>query len=230
MDVKNYYYNGFKEDLHLFLGNRKPFHEDEKVYDAAIVHSNRNYEVIPLERRDMFIYLLAYTVLIDMVIYAGFSDEYMAFKKFTQYPKFEYGLTNCFVYPWEIARLGRNMRLFIEVSEFFLVDLFETFKDENAFQISWSRLKNRMLRDSDLTEGVFGRVFTKTLLLKVDDGEKIKIHEAVSDYCNVMPKDKIEKYLHSMIDDTDSKGMRFPDIWGDFLKYYIRINADIFSR
>jgi hypothetical protein len=131
MEMRNYYYNNYRDDLVKFLPDLSlPYFGHTWHYDCG----NLNY--VDSQSRAAFLICLYFTVLVDQAIHAHFIEDYVKFEKLTQYPKFCHGLAQFHHNPRELLYipvkkalvnqeklellLKAGMELFVdEVTDFF---------------------------------------------------------------------------------------------------------------
>ena len=175
MEPKDYYYKDFRTDFAEFMAKSKMAHQHpgEGVY---IPIQDLNENTMSHVKTDSchtmrFLYCLAFTILIDQVMYAHFKEDYSTFQKMTTYPKMQDGWIN--VNPWMVfhqnVRLPRNLYegevvdKFTEFSQFFIDDLKEFFEKQNLHNANCGKVKEVMLNDKDVCSGSFGQIFCDKL-------------------------------------------------------------------
>lgn len=162
-EPKNYYYNQFRTDFAEFMAKSKMAHPhpDEGIYFPIQELSEKNLSDVKSDswHTMRFLYCLAFTVLIDQVMYTYFKNEYVKFQSITLYPKIEYGISNINVRPWDIAQRAGDLATFEKFAVFFLQDFREFFKEQNFSNATWINIKDAMLNDKDICLGSFGRIF-----------------------------------------------------------------------
>jgi len=97
MDFNTYYNTRFKEDLNKFFStipDQSRFHEDisnKKIYSIQYDRLGKNsghLDFLSDGEKINFGIALFFTVLVDMVCYTHFKNNYYEFKNLTLYPKF----------------------------------------------------------------------------------------------------------------------------------------------
>lgn len=95
-DFKTYYNSEFRKDINMFFStvpDESKFHEDtENKQVFSIQHEkltpNKNHlDFLDAEQKEYFAVALFFTVLIDMVFYTYYKNEYTKFNNLTKYPK-----------------------------------------------------------------------------------------------------------------------------------------------
>lgn len=167
MKPKDYYYNNFRADFAEFMTKSKMVHEHpgEGVY---IPIQDLNKDTLSHTKTDpwhtmRFLYCLAFTVLIDQVIFTYFKNEYPNFQSITLYPKIEYGISNINARPWDIAQYAGGLTTFEKFADFFVQDFKEFFEKQNFSGTNWTKIKEVMLKDKDVCLGSFGKIFCDKL-------------------------------------------------------------------
>ena len=90
MNPKDYYYTKFRQHFADFIQKSKAHkHPNEGIYVPIQELNPENLSHIPHAEQMAFIYSLAFTVLIDQVVYTHFKSDYQEFQKMTLYPKIE---------------------------------------------------------------------------------------------------------------------------------------------
>lgn len=164
MSPKDYYYTKFRQHFVDFIQKSKAHeHPNEGTYISIQELKPENLSHIPQAEQMFFIYSLAFTVLIDQVIYTHFKNDYPEFKKMTLYPKIEYGITNINANPWDIAQRGGGLTTFEKFADFFVQDLKEFFEKNHFETGTWGAVKQAMLNDPDTSRGSFGKIFIDIL-------------------------------------------------------------------
>lgn len=167
MEPKDYYYNQFRADFAEFMAKSKMTHQHpgEGVY---IPIQDLNETTLSHVKTDQwhsmrFLYCLAFSVLIDQVMYTYFKSEYAKFQSITLYPKIEYGISNMNAKPWDIAQRAGGLTTFEKFVAFFIQDFKEFFEKQNFSSATWTKVKEVMLEDKDICSGNFGKIFCDTL-------------------------------------------------------------------
>lgn len=162
MNIEDYYTNKFPIHLKEWLksSNAHP-HGDEGVYISS-GYLTENISHIPKEQLDHFYITIAFTILLDQLVYSYFKKDYPYFQKLTQYPKIEYGITNMNVRPWDIVN-GVNTKLFIDFSNFFIKEFKDFFTKYTFEEATWEKIVKIMISDKDITKGRYGSAFIITL-------------------------------------------------------------------
>ena len=95
-NFKTYYNSEFRKDINLFFStipDASRFHEDtENKQVFSIQHEkltpNKNHlDFLDTEQKEYFAVALFFTILIDMVFYTYYRNEYAKFNNLTKYPK-----------------------------------------------------------------------------------------------------------------------------------------------
>ncbi len=159
MDPKDYYYKNFRNDFVEFMAKSKTTHEhpgDGVYIPIQDLNENTMSHVKTDPWHNMrFLYCLAFTVLIDQIMYTYFKSEYENFQSITLYPKIEYGITNINAKPWDIAQRADGLTTFEKFSEFFVQDFKKFFEKQNFVIANWTKVKEVMLNDKDVCKGSF---------------------------------------------------------------------------
>lgn len=166
MNPKEYYYNRFNRDL------------QELITKSSGVHGSAEREIhIPIgeitadkvafessEHRHFFFTALMLTFLIDQVMYTHFREDYDEFRKLTQYPKLELGVSSINLNPWYASKsTGINEEAFKRFAEFFIQDLKDFFAEHRFKHAKWDSVKVAILSDADVKEGIWGEIFSDML-------------------------------------------------------------------
>lgn len=169
MNPKEYYYNRFRPQFNEWVSKLSLQGFVLGIYRNIPIQFLRkeNLSHIPPKDYMSFYHALAYTVLIDQVMYTYFRKDYPKFEKMTRYPKIEYGLSNTYARPWDISHGGGGITTFEQFAEFFVVDIKQFFTDYRFETATWNTVKKAMLSDGDVVGGSQGEIFRKAL-------EKIK--------------------------------------------------------
>jgi len=167
MEPKDYYYNNFRADFAELMAKSKMAHNHagEGVY-IPIQELNEN--TLSHVKTDhwhtkRFLYCLAFTVLIDQVMYTYFKSGYAKFQSITLYPKIEYGISNMNARPWDIAQRAGELTTFQKFADFFIQDFKEFFEKQNFTNVNWANVKEVMMNDKDVNPGSFGQIFCDKL-------------------------------------------------------------------
>lgn len=165
MNPKEYYYSQFRGDFNNFIAKSMAHrHGDEGVYIPIQDLKKANLSSFNFENRELFLFSLAFTVLIDQTIYAYFKNQYLKFQKLTQYPKFEYGITNMNVNPWDIAMIHGGLgKIFKDFCDFIIQDYQDFFEENKELGIKWDDVKTAMVNDHTVGSTQFGEYFVKQL-------------------------------------------------------------------
>lgn len=164
MSPKQYYEEHFREDFNLWIQTTDAHqHEINQTFIPIHNLSRKNLAHIEPKLIPYFIYSLAFTTLIDQIMFTYFRNDYSRFKSLTDYPKLEYGITNVIVYPWRIAQMAGTLNLFESFCEFFIKDYEEFFNKYQFNEANWNEVKNKLLNDKDVKSRKFGEVFTHVL-------------------------------------------------------------------
>lgn len=166
MNPKEYYYSQFNNDIQELITKSPGIHGSvereihipigEITPDKVTFESN--------EHRHYFFTALMLTFLIDQVIYTHFREDYEEFKKLTQYPKLELGVSGINLNPWFASKsTGINEDAFKRFTEFFIEDLKKFFTEHEFRFAKWNSLKEIMLNDKDVNEGIWGEIFINIL-------------------------------------------------------------------
>jgi hypothetical protein len=160
---KEYFHRYFRDDFYYFIRGAR-IHERDGDLFIPIQNLNRpQLKHIPDERVPMFYYALALTTLIDIIMSSYFDADYPAFQLNTQYPKFEHGVSNLRVGPWQMAELNFKPATFKSFVTFFLDDQNDYFKTHTFKSADWNGVVKSMLTDPDIIQGRAGEVFVKVL-------------------------------------------------------------------
>ncbi len=167
MNPKEYYYDHFRTDFAEFMAKSKMAHKHsgDGIY---ILIQDLNEDTMSHVKTDprhtvRFLYCLAFTVLIDQVMYTYFKNEYAKFQSITLYPKIEYGISNMNARPWDIAQRAGGLTTFEKFANFFIQDFREFFEKQNFPNVNWIKVKEAMLNDNDICFGSFGQLFCDKL-------------------------------------------------------------------
>ena len=167
MEPKDYYYNQFRSDFAEFMAKSKMAHKHpgEGVY---IPIQDLNESTMSHVKTDSwhtmrFLYCLAFTILIDQVMYTYFKNDYAKFQSITLYPKIEYGISNMNAKPWDIAQHAGGLTTFEKFADFFVQDFKDFFEKQDFPNANWAKVKETMLNDRDICFGNFGEIFCKIL-------------------------------------------------------------------
>ena len=167
MEPKDYYYKNFRADFAEFMAKSKMAHQhlDEGVY---IPIQDLNEKTMSHLKDDpwhtmRFLYCLAFTILIDQVMYTYFKNDYKKFQSITLYPKIEYGISNMNARPWDIAQYAGGHTTFEKFADFFAQDFKDFFEKQNFSSVNWLKVKEVMLNDKDVCGGNFGQIFCDKL-------------------------------------------------------------------
>lgn len=165
MIPKEYYYNQFNRDLQEMIAQSPGVHRAAK--DVHIPIGEIKPEKISFEsseHRHYFFTALMLTFLIDQVMYTHFREDYDEFRKLTQYPKLEFGITGINLNPWYVSQsTGINEEAFRRFAEFFIQDLREFFAEHKFTRATWDSVKAAMLSDTDVKEKIWGEIFVEIL-------------------------------------------------------------------
>ena len=169
MAPKDYFYKNFRADFIEFMAKSKMAHQHpgDGVY---IPIQDLNEDTMSHVKTDSwhtmrFLYCLAFTVLIDQVMYTCFKNDYAKFQSITLYPKIEYGISNMNARPWDIAQRAGGLTTFEKFAEFFGHYFKEFFEKQNFPSVNWAKVKEAMLGDKDVCDGNFGKIFCDKLAL-----------------------------------------------------------------
>ena len=167
MNPKDYYYNQFRADFAEFMTKAKMAHKHpgEGVYIPIQDLSENTMSHLKSDSLHAmrFLYCLAFTILIDQVMYTYFKNDYADFQKITLYPKIEYGISNMNARPWDIAQRAGGLTTFEKFADFFMNDYKEFFEKQKFSSTNWAKLKEVMLNDKDVCDGNFGKIFCEKL-------------------------------------------------------------------
>ena len=117
-----------------------------------------------------FVYLLCMFVAIDLKTFEIYNDQYFNLKKAFYIPKFEYGLTNTFIYPNRIFdefKIGINEECF-KASFLTFYNFCSELTKNITPPISFITLLRSICADPDLKHGLFGSTFTKLIISKIN--------------------------------------------------------------
>jgi len=145
MQIRNYYYKNFKDDLLGFLPDtRLPYFGHTWQHDCG------NLNDVDSQSRAAFLICLYFTVLVDQTMHAHFIRDYPKFEKFTRYPKFCHGLAQFHKNPRDIlyvpvkkglvnrenieSLITHGMELFVDEVIEFLQDHMSHIKPEAFFE------------------------------------------------------------------------------------------------
>ena len=167
MGPKDYYYNQFRTDFAEFMAKSKMAHKhpDEGVYIPIQDLSEANLSHVKTDawHTMRFLYCLAFTVLIDQVMYTYFKNDYAKFQSITLYPKIEYGISNMNARPWDITQRAGGLTTFEKFAAFFIQDFKEFFETQTFSIANWAKVKEVMLNDKDICFGSFGQILCNKL-------------------------------------------------------------------
>ena len=130
-----------------------------------------------------FLCAVAYTVLIDQVMYTHRRMDYTSFDALTQYPKMDrtvgYSRTMMMATPLEALgddvlssrglTLAQGQTRFVEWAPFIAADLRKFFTEHRVGFTTWPDVRTDMLHDSGVTSGPAGRALAAVL---VDDAAR----------------------------------------------------------
>lgn len=183
MNPKEYYYNQFPKDLKVLMskvvvGGDRHFHIVELFFDNTKKQDDK-LAFLPKERIAYFLSALAFTILIDQLMFTYFRKEYEKFRSITLYPKITWSIGWCVnVKPWQLfdhrIALARGIRnpekinIFKEFAVFFVKDLQEFFKENKVIEVDWKKIKSAILSDGDIVhtklgDGEYGEILKKIL-------------------------------------------------------------------
>ena len=167
MTPKEYYYNHFRKHFTEFVkGSNAHQHDDGTYISGQELWKEELLSFIPKEEKNLFLYSLACTVLIDQVMYTHFKSDYHTFQSMTLYPKFEYGITGVNINPWWLANQSKTSTGFSDFVNFFIADLKVFFLENKFAEANWEAVKLAMLNDPDVssvTYGIYGKIFAEEL-------------------------------------------------------------------
>lgn len=177
MSPKDYYYQHFRNDFEKFwklVPSRPNYVTREPLFKFAGLVKKDDFDTLKGIERENLVYFLSAlgcTILIDQVMYTHFKDYYHAFQKMTLYPKMWIGWINA--NPWMVfhpnVRLPRGLHKkqvlekFSTFCEFFVSDLKEFFKKHEFENATWKAVRTAMLKDPDVSRGVYGKLFIEHL-------------------------------------------------------------------
>ena len=104
-------------------------------------------------------------VTLDLVVYANFRERYIQLKQELHIPKFEYGLTNIFICPSALHdhfKIGLNQERFNACFHQF-EHYIEKKLQSNNINLDWRTIKNMILEDHDLSQGIFGHMLIQSI-------------------------------------------------------------------
>lgn len=161
MSPKDYYYRTFPthltEFVQKFKGGRK--RKSAGVYIPTEEFTRENLSHLSREEYSYFIYSLAFTLLLDEIMYKFFPSDYPMFQKVTLYPKREYGISNVYIDPWTLISKLTTLRNFDLFLAFFIKEMEIFFKTTPFEYANWKEVKKAILRDKDLSRGEEGTIF-----------------------------------------------------------------------
>ena len=91
----------------------KPYLRENEGW-VYIGFPNSKFKFNSIEEKKEFIYYLSLFIAFDLIIYSSFREYYPKIKEVFKIPKFEYGLTNTFIYPEKIIdyfKIGINKKI-----------------------------------------------------------------------------------------------------------------------
>jgi hypothetical protein len=166
---------------------RSKFHlaEYEKLIDKTLkVHKHPPYErqneglvylgypeIIYFEnntQKHSFVYMLCLFVLFDLKIFELYREYYEQLKIELCIPKFEYGLTNTFIYPEKLFnhyQIGINQNRLIECYQIFEEYILEKIHELNM-PIDFLKIENSIRNDKEVNCGHFGRNLCRLIVNK----------------------------------------------------------------
>lgn len=162
-----YYKNQYPIDLENFK-LACPTHKIEGIEGKGYFVDDLDYfrdinYPLPNLKKEHFIYFMVIQTAFLMVIHKYFHDKYEEYKIKNKGVLFEFGLTNTFVYPWDILKrlkLGFNKSLFQNCLGYLIMEIFE---NDNLCGIIPRDFIRKLTTDPDLTnrENMIGRVWEK---------------------------------------------------------------------
>lgn len=120
-----------------------------------------------VEEKHYFIYYLCLFVAFDLLVFKYENDKYLLQKEKLNIPKFEYGLTNIFIYPNQIhERYLQSIRSDILKKTFKLALEYLIL---NASEIDPKKIFKYTLTDKDFTKGLFNSLLIKEVLSSISN-------------------------------------------------------------
>lgn len=162
-DPKEYYYKRFPSQLKKVAGTTIHKHYDDAWYISMRELDDQKFSILPIGDQLPFMYCLAFTVLLDQVMYSHFKDKYETFYALTLYPKVEIGTTSIHVNPWRIIKRQGAPKLFEDFCRFFIEDASSFFESNAVKGVTWKDVANAMINDKDVETSIFGNIFVKIL-------------------------------------------------------------------
>lgn len=95
-DFKTYYNSKLRDDINIFFStipDESRFHEDKvqkqifSIQHERLTPQKNHLDFLDKESKEFFGVALFFTVLIDMVCYTYYKDNYAKFQRLTRYPK-----------------------------------------------------------------------------------------------------------------------------------------------
>jgi hypothetical protein len=200
MTPKEYYNNQFRSDFSTFWNslNRKGSLSRRRGsllregFNTLAPQSDENFSAwdFCIERRidhlkdisqkNYFMFSVAYTILIDQVMYTHFKDAYPKFRELTMYPKMDssagwagyISMANPFsIFNGDFIRT-RNIDISLVEKEFedysiFILENLEDFFDKYGEQIgnvNWNEVKKAMINDKDINYNPMGKILYQKLV------------------------------------------------------------------
>jgi hypothetical protein len=199
MTPKDYYYNDFQKDFLKFwasldrkgslsrrrgsllrIGVDTLAPQSEEFFSAWDFCIERRIDHLKdISNKNYFMFSVAYTILIDQVMYTHFKEVYPKFRELTMYPKMDgsagwagsishsnpFAIFNYDLIQTRNLDLGVMHEEFDEYANFILEDLEAFFSKlgEQIGNITWAQVKTVMINDKDIYYYPTGRIFYQKL-------------------------------------------------------------------
>ena len=167
MHPEDYYLNHFKNHWKEFLTNSKGWihlhGKEDFVVSCSAFWNQEFFLLLPDKQRQFFFYSIACDVLHDELMFTHFENDYQQFKLVTNYPKIEIGITNYLIKPWWIAERSESVKYFPAFCKFYIGHIKDFHQNNEFTQATWGTVYSIMLKDLDVAEGTYGKLFLKEL-------------------------------------------------------------------
>lgn len=166
--LADYYPNQYQLDLKAFK-LESPTHKkyglegiEGKGYFVTDLDYFRSIDH-PLLKKKYFVYFMVINTAFLMTVHKYFYNKYEEYKIKNLGVLFEFGLTNAYVYPWEILRrlkIGFNKRLFQNCLGYLISDLLV---ENNLCGIIPKDFMDKLINDQNLTDKklIIGRMWAE---------------------------------------------------------------------